>query len=60
MRSVDGREEVRGHGMKEMPVWGDVFQTSGAAPSGEDETAEERAIRKIRELVLYLDSIQAE
>ena len=60
MKSVDGREEVRGHGMKEMPVWGDVFQTSGAEPSGEDETAEERAHRKIRELVLYLDSIQVE
>ena len=60
MRSIDGREQIRGHGMKEMPVWGDVFQTSGAEPSGEDETAEERAKRKIRELVLYLDSIQVD
>ena len=58
MSSIDGREQIRGHGMKEMPVWGDVFQTSGAEPSGEDETAEQRANRKIRELVLYLDSIQ--
>ena len=46
--------------MKEMPVWGDVFQTTGAEPSGGDETAEERAQRKIRELVLYLDSVQVE
>jgi len=60
MKSIDGREQIRGHGMKEMPVWGDVFQTSGAEPSGEDETAEERAHRKIRELVLYLDSVQVE
>jgi mono/diheme cytochrome c family protein len=60
MASIDGREQIRGHGMKEMPVWGDVFQTSGAEPSGEDETAEERALRKIRELVLYLDSVQVE
>lgn len=58
MSSIDGREQIRGHGMKEMPVWGDVFQTSGAEPSGDDETAEQRANRKIRELVLYLDSIQ--
>lgn len=58
MKSVDGREQIRGHGMKEMPVWGDVFQTSGTQPTGSDETAEERARRKIRELVLYLDSIQ--
>ena len=60
MKSIDGREQIRGHGMKEMPVWADVFQTSGAEPSGEDETAEERAHRKIRELVLYLDSVQVE
>lgn len=60
MRSIDGREQIRGHGMKEMPVWGDVFQTTGAEPSGDDETADERARRKIRELVLYLDSVQAE
>jgi mono/diheme cytochrome c family protein len=58
MSSIDGREQIRGHGMKEMPVWGDVFQTSGAEPPSEDETAEQRANRKIRELVLYLDSIQ--
>ena len=60
MKSIDGREQIRGHGMKEMPVWGDVFQTTRAEPSGEDETAEERAHRKIRELVLYLDSVQVE
>lgn len=60
MKSIDGREQIRGHGMKEMPVWGDVFQTSGSEPSGEDETAEQRAHRKIRELVLYLDSVQVE
>jgi mono/diheme cytochrome c family protein len=60
MRSIDGREEIRGHGMKEMPVWGDVFQTTGVEPSGEDESAEDRSKRKIRELVLYLDSIQVD
>ena len=55
---IDGREGVRGHGMKEMPVWGDVFQTSGLEPSGQDETGEERSKRKVEELVLYLKSIQ--
>ncbi len=55
---IDGRTGVRGHGMKEMPVWGDVFQTSSLEPSGSDESAEDRARRKIHELVLYLESIQ--
>lgn len=55
---IDGREGVRGHGMKEMPIWGDVFQTSSLEPSGSDESAEERSRRKVHELVLYLQSIQ--
>ena len=55
---IDGREGVRGHGMKEMPVWGDVFQTSSLEPSGSDESGEERSQRKVHELVLYLESIQ--
>jgi mono/diheme cytochrome c family protein len=55
---IDGRTGVRGHGMKEMPVWGDVFQTSSLEPSGSDESAEDRSKRKVHELVLYLESIQ--
>ena len=55
---IDGREGVRGHGMQEMPIWGDVFQTSSLEPSGSDESGEDRARRKIHELVLYLESIQ--
>ncbi len=55
---IDGRTDVRGHGMKEMPIWGDVFQTSSLEPSASDETGEERARRKVHELVLYLESIQ--
>lgn len=57
---VDGRSVgVRGHGMKEMPVWGDVFQTSSFEPSGSGgEEGEERAQRKIWEVVYYLESVQ--
>lgn len=58
---VDGRNVgTRGHGMKEMPVWGDVFQTSSFEPSGTGEEGEERAQRKIWEVVYYLESIQAD
>ena len=55
---IDGREGVRAHGMKEMPIWGDVFQTSSVEPSGSDESGDERSRRKVLELVLYLESIQ--
>lgn len=55
---IDGRGGVRAHGMQEMPVWGDVFQTSSLEPSGSDESGEDRARRKVHELVLYLESIQ--
>ena len=58
---IDGRQPVRGHGGGEMPVWGDVFQSSLAQdPAASGESGEERAQRKIKELVLYLESIQAE
>jgi hypothetical protein len=52
--SVDGTEAVKGHGMREMPVWGDVFIWP------EKDSPERRAVveRKIGELVEYLRSIQ--
>ena len=57
-KAIDGREQIRGHGMKEMPVWGDVFKTSVAEPSADEAGGEERARNKIRELVAYLETIQ--
>ena len=58
---IDGREPVPGHGGGDMPVWGDVFQSSLAQESAPPaESGEERAHRKIKELVLFLESIQAE
>ncbi len=54
---VDGRETVKGHGLKEMPVWGDAFQKS-LQPSWTDETDDERAQRKILEVVAFVESIQ--
>ena len=56
---IDGREEVAAHGRRDMPVWGDVFQTSLIAnPAAPDEDGEARAARKVRELVLFLETIQ--
>jgi mono/diheme cytochrome c family protein len=55
-RAVDGREIVRGHGSREMPLWGFVFQVE----EGDDGTgAEEDLVRgRIWQLVYYLESIQ--
>lgn len=56
---IDGREEVRGHGSREMPIWGDVLQSplSETTP-GAEEPGEERASRMIDELVYYLKGLQ--
>src|SRR5919108_6338327 len=53
-RIIDGREEVKGHGTRDMPIWGEVFrQPEGGKPG--DET---QAIGRILALVYYLQSIQ--
>ncbi len=56
---IDGREEVRGHGTREMPIWGEVFQSplSEKTPSDE-ENGEARASRMITELIYYLETLQ--
>ncbi len=59
VRIIDGRQKVRGHGTQDMPVWGDVFQS----PLSEEmalpgESGEDRATRKIKELVFFLETIQ--
>ena len=56
--AIDGSKRVKGHGLEEMPVWGEVFQVSSVEASGSDETGEERAHRKIQELVGYLETLQ--
>ncbi|MGE0823812.1 MAG: cytochrome c [Candidatus Binatia bacterium] len=53
---IDGRAVIRGHGTRDMPIWGDVFiyQEDGSI---ENET---RAIGRILSLIYYLQSIQEE
>lgn len=55
---IDGREEVGAHGRRDMPVWGEVLQSPLADDLKAGSESEERADRKIRELVLYLKTIQ--
>lgn len=49
--SIDGREPARGHGSSDMPVWGNVFESSHGS---------EAANQKIDELVAFVALIQAE
>lgn len=49
-RVIDGREEVAVHGMRDMPIWGQLFvETSGN---------EDQVRGKILQLIRYLESIQ--
>jgi len=50
---IDGREKVRGHGSRDMPIWGLSFQEWDS-----DANQEEEVRRKVRRLIDYLESIQ--
>ncbi len=55
---IDGRTEVKVHGMRDMPVWGDWFNRE-AAESGTDSQARELVVNdRIASLITYLKSIQ--
>ena len=53
-RTIDGREEINGHGTRDMPIWGERF-TEDEGSTLADET---RAIGRILTIVHYLQSIQ--
>lgn len=54
-RIVDGREEVRGHGTREMPVWGARFRSQAG---GNDAGARSQVAGRILALVFYLQQLQ--
>ena len=54
-RTIDGREEVRGHGTREMPVWGTRFQ---AEAEGYDQISRSQVAGRILGLAFYLQYIQ--
>jgi mono/diheme cytochrome c family protein len=55
-RAIDGRELVRGHGSREMPLWGFVFQVEEGANAS--STQEDIVRGRIWQLVYFLESIQ--
>ena len=54
-RTIDGREEVRGHGTRDMPVWGARFR---ADAKGDDAGSRSQIAGRILSLVFYLQHIQ--
>jgi len=48
--TIDQGRAVRGHGNKDMPAWGDAFETA--------TDTHDQAQARIRELANYLSSIQ--
>jgi mono/diheme cytochrome c family protein len=55
-RMIDGRDEVRGHGVRSMPLWGFVFQMEEGARPGPYQ--EDLVRGRIWQLVYFLESIQ--
>lgn len=53
--AIDGRAEYRGHGPRDMPVWGDRFR---AETGGNDNGSRAQAAGRILSLVFYLQHIQ--
>ena len=54
-RKIDGQSEIRGHGTRDMPVWGDRFR---AQAGGDGKAAQTQAAGRILSLVFYLQHIQ--
>ncbi len=52
---IDGRQEVKGHGTREMPFWGAEFR----AEAGTNPAAQSQVRGRILELVYYLEFSQA-
>ena len=55
---VDGRAEVKVHGMRDMPVWGDWFNAEAVSQDTDREARELIVQDRIRSLVGYIKSIQ--
>jgi mono/diheme cytochrome c family protein len=55
-RVIDGREEIRGHGSRDMPIWGAEFRSETSS----NPDAQSRVRGRIFELVYFLRSIQTQ
>jgi mono/diheme cytochrome c family protein len=58
MDVIDGRVDVKVHGMRDMPVWGDWFNRESASTETNKEARELIVNDRIASLITYLKSIQ--
>ena len=54
-RKIDGQTEVRAHGTREMPIWGDRFRVEAGS---DGKSAATQAAGRILGLTFYLEYIQ--
>jgi hypothetical protein len=55
---IDGRTEVKVHGPRDMPVWGDWFSTEAAEGNVDKQAREAVVSARITGLVAYIESLQ--
>ena len=55
---IDGRIEVKVHGPRDMPVWGDWFRREAASAGAVKGTQEEIVGARIKSLIDYIETIQ--
>ena len=55
---IDGREQLTGHGDREMPVWGVWFKQEAAAELGGAEGDEASIKRRVDNLIGYIETLQ--
>ena len=57
-RMIDGREPLKGHGEREMPVWGVWFKLESAEALGGAEGDEASVKRRVDNLIDYIAGLQ--
>jgi mono/diheme cytochrome c family protein len=55
---IDGRAEVKVHGGRDMPVWGDWFDEEAVGPETDAEAREVIVRERINALVNYIETLQ--
>jgi mono/diheme cytochrome c family protein len=50
--SIDGRRDVRGHGERQMPVWGEIFRIE------QERHAEQSSLQKAQLIAEYVATLQ--
>lgn len=57
-RIIDGREDIKIHGDREMPVWGQLFKMDAEEGLGGAEGDEATIVRRIEALIDFIESLQ--